>query len=147
VRTRSTAVDTKPVESLRKGMNIKAMPVLPEAPVFYPTEEEFKDPMRYIASVREKGRHYGIAKIVPPSEKWLNGKKFEKVVDFENFVFQTKGQSINQLFRRNGPSEEFMKDLFSFYEKAGRPMKTMPVVDGQDLDCRRWVVTSLFVFK
>ncbi len=44
---------------------------LEECPVFYPTEEEFKDPMGYIALIGEegKGKEFGICKIVPP-EGW-----------------------------------------------------------------------------
>ncbi|PRP86884.1 peptidyl-prolyl cis-trans isomerase-like 4 [Planoprotostelium fungivorum] len=139
VKTRSSGPiqSAQPTESLRKGLDIKPMPVLPEAPVFYPTEEEFKDPMKYIASIREIGRHYGIAKIIPPSDKWLNGKEFSKMVDYENFIFQTKGQSINQLFRRNGPSEIFLKELFAWYDQHAKPLRTLPSVGGQDLDLRK----------
>ncbi|KAF2205611.1 JmjN-domain-containing protein, partial [Delitschia confertaspora ATCC 74209] len=42
---------------------------LTEAPTFRPTAEEFKDPILYIASIREEGQKYGIVKIVPP-ENW-----------------------------------------------------------------------------
>lgn len=46
---------------------------LEEAPTFYPTLEEFADPLRYIGWVGEpsggKGKEYGIVKIVPP-EGW-----------------------------------------------------------------------------
>jgi len=42
---------------------------LAEAPTFRPTEEEFKDPIRYIQSIAEVGRQYGIAKIIPP-DSW-----------------------------------------------------------------------------
>lgn len=40
---------------------------LPLCPVFFPSSEEFKDPFRYIDSVRLEGEKYGIIKIVPPS--------------------------------------------------------------------------------
>jgi hypothetical protein len=43
---------------------------LEEAPTFYPTMDEFADPLRYIESVGDpnggNGRAYGIVKIVPP---------------------------------------------------------------------------------
>jgi len=40
---------------------------VPQAPVFYPTEEEWsKDSLQYIQAVRAKCQGYGIAKIVPP---------------------------------------------------------------------------------
>ena len=42
---------------------------LTEAPTFRPTEEEFKDPLKYIQKIAPEGRKYGIVKIIPP-ENW-----------------------------------------------------------------------------
>jgi hypothetical protein len=39
---------------------------LPEAPSYRPTSEQFKDPVRYIESIREGAQEYGVAKIIPP---------------------------------------------------------------------------------
>ncbi|KAI3788212.1 hypothetical protein L2E82_00953 [Cichorium intybus] len=43
------------------------MPDLIDALVFYPTEKEFEDTLKYISSIREKVEAYGICRIVPPS--------------------------------------------------------------------------------
>eukprot|EP01117_Protostelium_nocturnum_P012548 TRINITY_DN4622_c0_g1_i3.p1 TRINITY_DN4622_c0_g1~~TRINITY_DN4622_c0_g1_i3.p1 ORF type:complete len:697 (+),score=246.78 TRINITY_DN4622_c0_g1_i3:186-2276(+) len=137
VKTRSTTPNAAPSISLRETLKVKPLPKLPDAPVFYPTEEEFLDPMKYIESIRERGSKYGIAKIVPPSDKWLNGKSFTSVINFDTYIFQTKGQTINELFRRNGPSEVFMRELFEFSEKSGKPMRDFPMINGEDLDLRR----------
>lgn len=39
---------------------------LQECPTFYPTMEEFKDPMGYIRSISDKAKDSGICKVVPP---------------------------------------------------------------------------------
>lgn len=42
---------------------------LQEAPTYYPTEEEFKDPVSYIRKIAPEGKKYGICRVVPP-ESW-----------------------------------------------------------------------------
>lgn len=41
---------------------------LTEAPTFYPTKEEFKDPLSYVQKISAEGAKYGIAKIIPPRD-------------------------------------------------------------------------------
>lgn len=40
--------------------------VLEKVPVFHPTEEEFKDTLKYIVSIHSKAEPYGICRIIPP---------------------------------------------------------------------------------
>ena len=42
---------------------------IPDAPIFRPTDEEFRDPMEYIRKIAPTGSKYGIVKIVPP-DNW-----------------------------------------------------------------------------
>ena len=51
---------------------------LEDCPTYYPSPEEFKDPLGYIRSISPEGREYGIIKIVPPI-----GWKMPFVIDTE----------------------------------------------------------------
>jgi histone demethylase JARID1 len=51
---------------------------LEDCPVFYPTVDEFKDPMAYVRSISPAAQNYGICKIVPPA-----GWKMPFVTDTE----------------------------------------------------------------
>lgn len=42
---------------------------LREAPTYRPTPDQFKDPVKYIQSIRDEAQKYGIVKIVPP-DSW-----------------------------------------------------------------------------
>ena len=44
----------------------------PEAPVFEPSWEEFKDPLVYIDKIRAIGERYGICKIRPPPVSFVS---------------------------------------------------------------------------
>jgi histone demethylase JARID1 len=69
---------------------------LPEAPIFYPTEEEFIDPLRFIAKIRQQVEElYGICRIVPP-QSW----RPPFALDSSSFSFPTKIQAIHQLQER-----------------------------------------------
>jgi len=41
---------------------------LKDCPEYYPTAEQFTDPMEYIKSIADEAKEYGICKIVPPSD-------------------------------------------------------------------------------
>jgi len=92
------------------------LPDLPEAPVFYPTAEEFADPMKYLDSIREQAAPAGVIKIVPPKE-WRC--PFPIKENGDSFHFQTCVQSVDQLRHRHGPGTKFMQRLRHFHRTRG----------------------------
>lgn len=43
-----------------------------DAPTFYPTIEEFNDPLEYINTIRSVAEKYGLCRIVPPPNFRVN---------------------------------------------------------------------------
>lgn len=105
---------------------------LDEAPEFRPTAEEFADPLKFIASIRQVAEPFGICKIIPP-EGW----KPTCAIDKNTFKFPTRIQCVNELQDRSNnkfAQKRFLKDLDEFMTSQGKPNKKGPVLAGQDID-------------
>ncbi|KAG6430265.1 hypothetical protein SASPL_108329 [Salvia splendens] len=75
-------------------------PDLEAAPVFYPSEEEFEDTLKYISSIRAKAEIYGICRIVPPPS-WKPPCPLKEREIWEKSKFATRVQRIDKLQNRN----------------------------------------------
>ncbi|XP_010255404.1 PREDICTED: lysine-specific demethylase 5B isoform X2 [Nelumbo nucifera] len=105
---------------------------IPQAPVFYPTEEEFKDPLEFIYKIRPEAEPYGICRIVPP-KSW----KPPFALDLESFTFPTKTQAIHQLQARVAACDPktFELEYNRFLEyHSGKRQKKRVVFEGEELD-------------
>lgn len=91
----------------------------PEAPVFEPTTEEFKDPLAYIAKIRPIAEQSGICKIKPPPE-WQP----PFAVDVDNFKFTPRMQRLNELEATTRIKLNFLDQIAKFWELQGSPVKT-----------------------
>ncbi|GFY97723.1 transcription factor jumonji (jmj) family protein [Actinidia rufa] len=90
-RSRKILARWNPLESCR--------PVIDEAPVFYPTVEEFEDTLGYIAKIRPKAEAYGICRIVPPSS-WIPPCPLKDKSVWEHAKFSTRVQQVDLLQNR-----------------------------------------------
>ncbi|KAK3012539.1 hypothetical protein RJ639_009330 [Escallonia herrerae] len=105
---------------------------IPPAPVYYPNEEEFKDPLEFICKIRPEAEPYGICRIVPPKD-W----KPPFALDLDSFTFPTKTQAIHQLQVRSAAcdSKTFELEYNRFLEAhCGRKAKKRVVFEGEELD-------------
>ncbi|CAN8294959.1 unnamed protein product [Cochlearia groenlandica] len=75
-------------------------PDLEDAPVFYPTEEEFEDTLSYIAKIRPQAEKYGICRIVPPPS-WKPPCPLKEKQVWEDSKFTTRVQRVDKLQNRS----------------------------------------------
>ncbi|CAN0920203.1 Lysine-specific demethylase JMJ14 [Linum grandiflorum] len=74
-------------------------PAIDEAPVFYPTFEEFQDTLGYISKIRAIAEPFGICRIVPPSS-WKPPCRLKEKEIWENAKFATRIQQVDLLQNR-----------------------------------------------
>ncbi|CAH8829252.1 unnamed protein product [Trichobilharzia szidati] len=95
----------------------------PEAPVFYPTSEEFKDPLAYLMKIRPICIKTGICKIVPP-KCW--NPPF--AVNMAEFSFTPRIQRLYEL------ELNFLSRLYKFVKLQGGEKIRVPSIAGRYLD-------------
>ncbi|KAK3679662.1 hypothetical protein LTR78_000037 [Recurvomyces mirabilis] len=105
---------------------------IPEAPVYYPTEEEFRDPTEYMRKIAPEGSKYGIIKIVPP-QTW--NPAF--AINTERFHFRTRRQELNSVEGGNRVNNDYLDQLAKFHKQNGHNLNRFPSVDKRPLDLYR----------
>ncbi|RUS89616.1 hypothetical protein EGW08_002634 [Elysia chlorotica] len=103
----------------------------PEAPVFTPSEEEFADPLAYIAKIRPVGLQTGIVKIKPPPD-WQP----PFAVNVETFRFTPRIQKLNELEAHSRIKLNFFDRLYKFWDLQGCLLK-IPTVERKILDLHK----------
>ncbi|KAJ6616266.1 PLU-1-like protein-domain-containing protein [Mycena sp. CBHHK59/15] len=98
-------------------------------PAFYPTAEEFKDPMAYIRSISDRANAYGICKVVPPV-----GWKMPFVTDTANFRFKTRLQRLNSVEASSRAKLNFLEQLYFWHQQQGNPRVSVPTINNKPLD-------------
>ncbi|KAK9042070.1 hypothetical protein V6N11_017151 [Hibiscus sabdariffa] len=116
-------------------------PGIVDAPVFYPTEKEFEDTLKYIASIRPRAEQFGICRIVPPSS-WKPPCPLKEKNVWENSRFATRVQRVDKLQNR-GSMRKMSKVNNSMRRKRRRCMR-MAVDCGSDNGNISWPSDAVF---
>ncbi|XP_050430388.1 lysine-specific demethylase lid [Adelges cooleyi] len=115
-----------PASMMEKGKFVFKVP--PEAPVFEPTVEEFKDPLKYIAKIRSVAQAHGICKIRPPPD-WHP----PFCVDVDKFKFTPRIQKLNELDASTRVKLNFLEKIAKYWHLQGVRMK-IPVLEQRAVD-------------
>ncbi|KAJ3042941.1 hypothetical protein HDV00_006248 [Rhizophlyctis rosea] len=102
------------------------------APVFYPTVEEFADPLLYIEKIRSKAEDSGICKIVPPA-----GWKPDFALDTQTFWFTTRIQKLNSMEGGSRSILNYLDQLQKFHHQQGNPFTRIPMLDKKPIDLHK----------
>ncbi|KAI1000229.1 Lid2 complex component [Podosphaera aphanis] len=100
-----------------------------DAPTYWPTEEEFKDPFAYVKKIAPEASQFGICKIIPP-DSW----KPEFAIDTERFHFRTRKQELNSVEGSTRANLTYLDQLAKFHKQNGTNLNRFPSVDKRPLD-------------
>ncbi|TRY61383.1 hypothetical protein TCAL_01483 [Tigriopus californicus] len=101
---------------------------LVEAPVYQPSEAEFKDPMKYIERIRKDAEPFGFCKIIPPSSF-----RPECNVD-DDMRFTSYSQYIQKMMDRWGSHSKEMAAIKKYLDTQNITIKPHPTVSSVEID-------------
>ncbi|KAI8905734.1 PLU-1-like protein-domain-containing protein [Powellomyces hirtus] len=99
------------------------------APVFHPSAEEFKDPLRYIESIRVEGELSGICKIVPPK-----GWNPDFAMDTQTFWFRPRIMRLNSMEGSSRAILNYLDQLQKFHNQQGTQFTRIPMLDKKPMN-------------
>lgn len=109
--------------------------ILEEAPVFHPTEEEFKDTLKYIASLRPRAEPYGACRIVPPPS-WQPPCHIKEKNVWTRSKFPTQIQRIDEL------RDQCSKSKFSIFSENMNGRKKRSFTMGSEFQSDNGHITT-----
>ncbi|KAF3581915.1 hypothetical protein DY000_02035273 [Brassica cretica] len=108
-------------------------PDIAEAPVFYPSLEEFEDTVAYIEKIRPSAEPYGICRIVPPLH-WSPPFRLKEKRIWENTKFHTRVQNVELLQNREPMKQKKKKSKGRKRKRNARVADDVEVYYGADLE-------------
>ncbi|ATY62805.1 PHD transcription factor (Rum1) [Cordyceps militaris] len=120
---------TAPREPIRKASRPHG---ISDAPTYYPTAEDWRDPSEYMKKIAPEASQYGICKIIPP-DSWNP----DFAIDTEKFHFRTRKQELNSVEGSTRANLTYLDGLGKFHKQQGNNLHRLPYVDKKPLDLYR----------
>jgi histone demethylase JARID1 len=105
--------------------------MVPTAPRYFPTEEQFQDPLAFVQAIRAEAEPYGICSIRPPAS-WAPPYAMDKA----RFSFKTRLQAIHELSDRGGSAcQQWRASYNKFLAVTGSKVsRKNPILNGTSID-------------
>ncbi|XP_061729179.1 protein Jumonji-like [Cydia pomonella] len=102
-----------------------------EAPTYYPTAEEFEDPIKYYDKIAPEASKYGLCKIVPP-------ENFKPTCTMSDTIrFAVIYQYISKMFSRWGPVSRELAAIKAHLRTQSVVFARSPLLDGSEVNLPR----------
>ncbi|CAG7834068.1 unnamed protein product [Allacma fusca] len=99
-----------------------------EAPTFYPTDDQFQDPLKYIEKIRIEAEKFGMARIVPP-------RSFRPDCNVEDDMrFTAYNHYIHKMFQRWGPNVHETIAIKETLRNSDVDISSIPLIGGMEID-------------
>lgn len=99
-----------------------------QCPTYYPSDEQFRDPILYIQSIQSEAEQYGMCKIVPPCSWKMESR------ELEDLRFTTQIQYIHKMWKKWSPITEQLEYIKKLHNDAGNEEFQVPQIGGVELD-------------
>ncbi|XP_051999847.1 protein Jumonji isoform X2 [Xyrauchen texanus] len=125
-------VEPKVATDKERGKRGAEVMEVTEVPGFYPSTQEFHDPLAYMDFVRGQAEPCGLYRVVPPAG-WRPECKLKEEMRFVSYV-----QHVHKLGKRWGPNVQQLACIRKHLRTQGIKMEEPPLIGGCELDLARF---------
>ncbi|KAI9149501.1 Lid2 complex component lid2 [Paramyrothecium foliicola] len=133
--------------AVREPLKKKSRPHgIAEAPTYWPSEEDWRDPVEYVKKIAPEAMQYGICKIIPP-DSWNPDFAIDTEVctklrttaymTAQAMLVQTRKQELNSVEGSTRANLTYLDGLAKFHKQHGNNLHRLPYVDKKPLDLYR----------
>ncbi|GMT24375.1 hypothetical protein PFISCL1PPCAC_15672 [Pristionchus fissidentatus] len=100
----------------------------PFAKIYYPSAEEFLDPIAYVSQIKPEAEKYGVVKIVPPKDF-----KPSFAIDKHTFTFTPRIQKLGEIDAFMREKNAFTERITNYWELQGSTFR-QPTLENRPVD-------------